>query len=225
MRQHPLLLALASFALATTAAAQAKDPDPSIPVKGGSLEAGWSMRLDNVDVTRGRKVEDAKFAKMGSGFHVTSGPRAIYWHPSHVAKAPYTASVAMTQTKQPPMGHGEAYGLFVGGRNLDTPQQEYLYFVTRGDGMYLIKHAIGNELHTLADWTAHPAIVAKDSAGKATNTLAVRVTADSVVFMANGKPVKSHARSEMHGFNFDGQVGLRVSHNLDIHISSLTVSK
>ena len=64
---------------------------------------------------------------------------------------------------------------------------------------------------------------AKDAAGKATNDLAIRVTADSVNFMANGKPVKGFSKAEMHGFATDGQTGIRVNHNLDVHVDKFQV--
>ena len=64
-----------------------------------------------------------------------------------------------------------------------------------------------------------------DESGQATNVLAIQVAADSVHFLANGQRVQSFAKSEMHGFNTDGQVGLRVNHNLDVHVASFEVKK
>jgi hypothetical protein len=141
-----------------------------------------------------------------------------------VAKGTYTVSAAFTQTKAPM--HPEAYGIFVGGANLNEPTESYLYFETRGDGKYLINHrASDSEIHKLVDWTDTDATNKADASGKATNDLAIRVTPDSVIFMANGKTVNAMAKSAMHGFTGDGQAGIRVNHNLDVHVDKFQVKR
>jgi len=75
------------------------------------------------------------------------------------------------------------------------------------------------------DWTDADATNKADAAGKATNDLAIRVTADSVNFLANGKLVKGFSKAEMHGFVTDGQTGIRVNHNLDVHVDKFQVKR
>jgi hypothetical protein len=98
-----------------------------------------------------------------------------------------------------------------------------VYFETRGDGKYLINHRAGNDVHKIIDWTDTDATNKADAAGKATNELAIRVTSDSVNFMANGKLVKGFTKAEMHNFAADGQTGIRVNHNLDVHVDKFQV--
>jgi hypothetical protein len=43
------------------------------------------------------------------------------------------------EERSAPADHREGYGLFVGGRNLQRPDQPYTYFLVRGTGDYLIK--------------------------------------------------------------------------------------
>ena len=223
MRKTILTLALVATAspLMAQAAQQAKDNDPTHKVAGGISAAGWQGRVDPKDERRGMKIEDAKFVSMGSGYHVTSGPAAIYWSPKDAAKGNFTVSASFTQTKEPM--HPEAYGLFVGGKNLTDSSQSYLYFETRGDGKYLINHRAGNEIHKIVDWTDTDATNKADANGKATNELAIRVSADSVDFLANGKLVKALSKAEMHNFVSDGQTGIRVNHNLDVHVDKFQV--
>lgn len=121
--------------------------------------------------------------------------------------------------------HPEAYGLFVGGQNLQDSTQSYVYFETRGDGKYLINHRAGNAVHKIIDWTDTDATNKEDASGKATNALAIRVTKDSVDFLANGKLVKGFSKAEMHNFAADGQAGIRVNHNLDVHVANFEVKK
>ena len=206
------LLALAAAPLA----AQDKD-DPTKKVAGGALPAGWMGRTDRAT----DKLTDAKFVAMGSGYHVTSGPAAIYWNPKTVTSGPFVASTTITQTKAPT--HPEAFGIFFMGKDLDTPGQNYAYFLVRGDGKYLVNHRAGAEIHKIIPWTEDAAVNKQDASGKSTNKLTVDASkADSVRLLVNDKQVAAIAMS--HLGKTDGLVGLRVNHNLDVHISGLTVT-
>jgi hypothetical protein len=223
MRKTILTVSLVAIAspVWAQAAQQAKENDPTHKVAGGISAAGWTGRVDPKDERRGMTIDNTKFVVMGSGYHVTSGPAAIYWNPKDAAKGSYTVSASFTQTKAPM--HPEAYGLFIGGSNLSDSTESYVYFETRGDGKYLINHRAGNDVHKIVDWTETDATNKQDAAGKSTNGLAIRVTADSVNFMANGKLVKGFSKAEMHGFAAEGQTGIRVNHNLDVHIDKFAV--
>ncbi len=58
-------------------AQQAGEADPTRRAQGGAVPAGWQIRLDDKDATR-YTTNDVKFVPMGGGFHITSGPAAIY---------------------------------------------------------------------------------------------------------------------------------------------------
>ena len=164
------LLALAAAPLA----AQGAD-DPTHKVTGGALPAGWMGRTDRET----DKLSDAKFVAMGSGYHVTSGPAAIYWNPKTATSGPFVATTTVTQTKAPM--HPEAYGIFFMGKDLGAPTQNYAYFLVRGDGKYLVNHRAGADVHKIIPWTDSPAVVKADANGKATNKLTVDASkSDSV---------------------------------------------
>ena len=212
IRRSLTVLSLLAIAAAPLAAQDANDPTKK--VAGGALPAGWMGRTDRAT----DKLTDAKFVALGSGYHVTSGPAAIYWNPKTVTSGPFVASTTMTQTKAPT--HPEAYGVFFGGKDLDTPTQSYFYFIVRGDGKYMVNHRAGAEVHRLIPWTDNPALNKADASGKATNKLTVDASkADSVRLLVNDKQVNALA------IKADGLVGLRVNHNLDVHIGDLTVTK
>jgi len=213
-----LLLAAATAAPFVSPAAAQGSKDPTTEVTAAPLPAGWSMRLDDKDATK-----SAKFVKMGTGYHVTSGGAAIYWRPADVEKDNFTVSANFHQTKKN-VGHGdhgEAYGVFVGGRDLNNPAKEtYLYFEARQDGMYLINHRAGTEVHKLVNWTASPAVHKFDDSPN-TNTLAIKVAPDSVRFVVNGTEVHAISRKEIT--DPSGVAGLRVNHNLDVHVADFSV--
>jgi hypothetical protein len=195
-----------SLLTAAPVMAQEKASAPAMP-------QGWSHRLDRENVPTA-----PKFAVMGNGFHATTGPAAIFYNAEHNLKGDYRATATFTQTKAPT--HPEAYGLFVGGKNLDKPDQEYGYLIIRGDGKYAIKHRAGAEVHTITDWTEFPKLNKQDAEGKATNTLAVDVSGGFVKMLINGEEVK---RWEKGYWQAEGQLGLRINHNLDVHVSDFKV--
>lgn len=211
-----LILMLAALGVAAPLSAQTKESDPDRKVAGGgALPTGWQARLDRASAG----LENVKFVTMGDGYHATLGPAAVFYHPSHTGTGEYTARATYTQTK--PARHPEAYGVFVGGRSLDAATQEYLYFVIRQTGEFLVKHRAGAETHTLIDWTEHAAIRKPDASGKATNALAIDVGARELRFLVNGTEVAKLERAA--SMNTDGIVGLRVNHNLDVHIGGFGV--
>jgi hypothetical protein len=199
------MLALAALAAATSLSAQAQSTLPS----------GWQVRADRANA----QMQNVKFVTVRGGYHVTLGPSVILYNPKQRAEGAYRARATFTQTKAPQ--HLEAYGLLVGGQNLDAENQDYLYFLVRGDGKFLVKHRAGAETHTLFNWTEHAAVKRADAAGKATNTLAVEATQAGARFLVNGTEVAKLPRVEQ--LNTEGVVGLRVNHNLDVRVSGFAV--
>jgi hypothetical protein len=172
---------------------------------------GWQARVD-----RDRPVENVAFTTMGDGFHVTTGPAAVLYNPSWTASGDYEVSARFTQTKAP--RHPEAYGIVIGGEELQGEEQAYSYFLVRGTGEYFIARRQGAERSIVAPWTAHEAIVAQDESGRQTNVLGARVAGDQVIFTVNGTEVARRPRTEVQA---DGVFGLRVNHNLDVHIDQV----
>ena len=118
-----------------------------------------ARRMD--DEARSRlRVDDGEVRHDGRGYHVTSGGAAIYYTTKDAqANDKFTTMANFRQTKKNTGhgDHGEAFGLFAGGQNLDDPaKQTYYYFLVRQDGQFLINHRAGKEVHKIVDWTAEP---------------------------------------------------------------------
>ena len=211
------LILLIAAAAPLAAQKKAKKHDPDRKVVGAPLPAGWMGRTDRPD----QKLSDARFVTMGTGFHVTSGPPAIYWSDKYKAKGPFSASATFNQTKNP--SHPEAYGLLFEGDKLNGAGQSYFYFLVRGDGKVLVNHRAGSDVHKILEWTEKSAVHKADAKGVATNTMSVDATRpDSIRLLVNG--VQVHALQGAHVGNTDGFVGLRVNHNLDVHVSDFSVT-
>jgi hypothetical protein len=114
------------------------------------------------------------------------------------------------------VGYREAFGLFVGGRDLDTPDQEYTYLLVRTSGDYLVKRRVGEVTETLVDWTPHDAVERVEEAGdEPVNTLGVAVAGDETRFLVNGVVVQSVPSPRARPY---GIAGVRVNHRLDVRI-------
>lgn len=210
---------LTTLLLAAAAPAAAQGHDHTQSATGGhahAMPAGWTARLDRANAN----AADLMFMQMGTGFHAVTGPAAILYNPATTATGSYTATGTFRQNQA--SAHPEGYGLFIGGRNLTADNQDYLYFIVRQDGKYMIKHRAGAETHTLADWTANPAVRAIDAQGQATNALSVTSTPTHVRFAVNGTQVAEFPRAPM--LNTDGAVGLRMNHNLDVAVTDFAVT-
>ncbi|MBX2822069.1 MAG: hypothetical protein KTR29_20415 [Rhodothermaceae bacterium] len=200
-------------------------PDPNVPSgENNAVPEDWVVRLDrpSEEVTIGADAESADifFVNMTPGWHITSGPSAIYYHPASTASGTYTAKAGIHLFD--PGERTEAFGLFVGGANLDADDQVYDYFLIRNSGEYLIKRRTGNDTELIQDWTSHEAIVryTAESEASVLNELTVNVRENEVGFGINGEEVAAVPVSEIRT---DGMVGLRVNHALNLHVSNLEV--
>ncbi len=223
------ILFMATVLLTVSAAslsAQGADPDKLVS-DGGVKVDGWAGRVDHRAATQGRTIKDAKFLPMGGGIHVTAGPAAIYWNAANSRSGNYTVQATFNQTKA--STHPEGYGLLLAGRDLTAPNQSYAYFLVRQDGKFFVGHrANDTTVHKVVDWTANPAVKAIDANGKASNALSIVVDKDKLSFRVNGTEVQSLPRSVIDSgpehSGTSGVAGIRVNHNLDVHIDGFSVS-
>jgi len=215
MRPRHLILPVLALGVSVQLSAQA-DPDRAV-AGGGGVPTGYHARTD-----RNAPMTNVKVAAMGTGMHFTLGPAVIVWRDADAASGDYHVVASFSQTKAPT--HPEAYGLFIGGHDLAAAGQGYTYFLVRGDGKFLIKRRIGDSTAVVSPggWTANDAVIKADSAGKATNELSILVSGGNVKFMVNGKEVYTAKASDVDAV---GIAGLRVNHNLDVHVGPLGVHK
>lgn len=180
---------------------------------GGVFPAGWSGRPD-----MGSKLADIKLETMPPGWHLTTAASGIVYRSADQVRGNYTVSAKLHLFPEG-AGHREAFGIFIGGSGLDGAAQRYTYFIIRGDGTWKVKRRNGGAATDVTTgWTRHPAIVPGKADGSVANVLAIVVGADKVSFQVNGQEVHAAARS---GVDTEGIVGLRINHNLSVHVESL----
>ena len=208
------LTVLGTVPLAAQSGQPDKDPNQSVP-DAAPLPSGWSARTD-----AGGDPGDIKFVTMEPGYHITLGPAVILYRKEDRASGPFHTLAKFHQMKK--LKHAEGYGLFTGGQSLDGQNQSYTYFLVRGDGKFTIKRRSGEKTTEIVGWKAHSAIAKADAEGKATNLLEIDAKIDPkrVSFKVNGKEVHAMPAGQVA---ISGVVGLRVNHNLDLHVEEFAV--
>ena len=221
--------ALPAAVIASMAAAPATAQEDT-PEKGDTLEMqdaledapelqhpeGWEVRFDDA----GADMDDLHLVAMPPGLHVTTGPSLIAYHPDSVAAGDFR--VESETHLFDPEGRREAFGIFVGGGDLQGPDQRYTYFMVREGGEFLVKTRSGTSTAVVHDWTRHPAIVSftakPEDAGTARNVIVLEADGDELRFFVNGEQVWSGPRGTLAT---DGVFGLRVNHGLDLHVTTI----
>jgi hypothetical protein len=220
------VLALTTL-LAVPVAAQGNPADPDKKAAGtGTVPAGWSFRLDKATDS----IKHVKFVTMEPGFHFTTGPSGIFWRAADAVPGSFHTVATFSQTQKP--AHPEAFGLFVAGKDLNGAGASYVYLLVRGDGMYTIRKggAVGAPSTNLTTggnrngWLASDAVVKEDAAGKSKNVLEVEGNAATkkLIFKVNGKAV---GEVDAPDGSVAGLVGIRMNHNLDVHVQGFEVHK
>lgn len=179
---------------------------------GSGLPSGYLGRTDNPQ----RSIGDAKYRNSGNRWEITTGPAHIMYSPSDTMKREFV--VATTFDQMEAREHSDAFGIFVGGADLDQPSQRYTYFMVRGNGEYVAKVREGSETRDIVPWTPHQAVAKQDAEGRARYRLAIQVRGDSVRFLSNGTPV---AAVRVGTVPTDGIAGLRVDQNVHVMVDRL----
>ena len=219
-----VLLAAPDVALAQDAARSVTD--------GGVFVTGWTGKIDAREATAGQVLANAKFASEGSGFRVTTGPAVTYWNPANRAAGDYTVKATFTEPKYMALNtHPHPYGIVIGGNDLGTDQQSYLYCAAYGNGNFIVR-GFGpapfqlNGARGEANAAVHKAAAKGESV---TQEIAVSVRGDRVECAINGTVVGSYPKADVVGAgklkSTDGVYGLRFAHNTEAVVSGFGVSR
>ena len=214
MTRPAFLLPLFALAVASSL------PTHSLAAQDFERPEDWQVRFDEPGASE-EQLE--MFVSMPPGWHVTSGPAAIYWDPEMEASGEYRIEMEVFLFEPQGMMR-EAFGFFAGGLDLDGDDIEYTYFLIRDGGEFIVKRREGADAPTVLPWTGHEAILGwadRGDGATAKNILAAEADADEVRFFVNDAQVAALPRSEVA---MDGMYGFRVNHMLNLHISRLEVT-
>jgi hypothetical protein len=214
------------------------DPDRVVP-NGGITVSGWKGKIDASSIKQGRTINDSKFAPKGKDIEIAAGPAAVYWNPSNTASGDYTVKATFTEPAyMSANSHPHPYGIFIGGSKMDTDQMTLLYCVPYGNGNVLVRGfnptATGRGgnvtgVFTVQPPTANAAVKKAEKGASVTQEVAWMVKGSRAECSINGAVVASYDKNDLIGpgklDSLDGVYGIRVSHNLDVVVSGLAVTK
>ncbi|MEX2478243.1 MAG: hypothetical protein WD357_07385 [Gracilimonas sp.] len=223
------VLSLVLFGVLCSSLALAQNrPDPNMP-QGMNLEVpeGWEVRLDrempDVKISSDPDSADIYFVNMTPGWHITTGPAGIFYHPANTASENFTIKSEL-HLFDPGDRNREAYGLFLGGSDLQGEDQRYVYFLIRNTGEFLIKERMGTETQLIQEWTPSSAIIKYEPGvtenSSVMNTLSVNVSGSDISFHINEEEVASMNSTDLET---NGVFGFRVNHSINLHISDLSL--
>ena len=224
-----LLPVAALVSLACTSKAQ---NESAREVAGGGISVqGWSGQIDPGEAKRGQALKNAKLANDGSALHVTTGPAVAYWNPSNKASGDYTVKARFTEPKYMNVNdHPHPYGIFIGGNDMGTANQSYLYCAAYGNGNFIVR-GFGPQPFQLNGHGESNAAVHKAAAtgSPVAQDIALSVKGDKVQCSINGTVVGTYNKSDVVGAgklkSADGIYGIRFAHNTEGLVNGLTVTK
>jgi hypothetical protein len=226
----PALFLAASFAVM----AHAQNPmETNRSVAGGGITVpGWKGTVDGNAEKQGQTVDNAKLAPEGQSLHVTTGPAIAYWNPANVAKGDYTVSATFSEPKYMNLNsHPHPYGIVIGGNDMGTAQQSYVYCAAYGSGNFIVR-GFGPDSFQMNGGHGESNAAVHKAAGPGepvTQEIAMSVKGNTVSCSINGTVVASYDKAALVTAgklkSTDGVYGIRFAHNTDAIVSGLKVTK
>ena len=217
---------------ATTPAAAAPMESARAVAGGGISVSGWTGRIDANEAKQGQVLNNAKLVSDGGALHVTTGPAVAYWNPSNTASGDYTVSATFREPAYMALNdHPHPYGIFIGGNDMGTDAQSYLYCAANGNGSFIVR-GFGPEAFQVNGRRGEVNAAVNKAAAKGeavTNKIAVSVRGDKVQCAINDVVVATYNKADLVAAgklkSTDGIYGIRFAHNTEGLVSGLTVTR
>jgi hypothetical protein len=223
----PSSLAVAVLLACPFVSAQAPTETSRAIAGGGISVPGWTAKADN-----NANVNDAKLTKEGNALHVVTGPAITYWNPAQKASGDYTVSATFTEPKYMNLNsHPHPYGIMIGGNDLGTATESYLYCAAYGNGTFIVR-GMGPAPFQMNGRGGGPNDAIHKAAGPGepvTQQIALSVKGDKVSCSINGTVVGTYPKADLVTAgklkSTDGVYGIRFAHNTDATVTDLKITK
>jgi hypothetical protein len=223
-----------AVALCTPTTSAAQTPaDGAVAVKDGGIFAkGWMGKIDAQEEKAGQKLENARLAEKGGVLEVRTGPATTYWNPANKAAGNYTVKATFTESNYMGLNdHPHPYGIVIGGNDLGTPDQSFIYCSAYGSGTFIVR-GMGPAPFAVSARKPEPNAAINKAAGKGSSVkqdIAMTVTADKIECSVNGTVVGSYPKADVVAAgklkSTDGVYGIRFAHNTEATVTGLTMTK
>lgn len=209
---------MVATASSPTAALAQRLENPAISAPGpddGKRPTGFIVRSDVPSVGG----DSVRLVHRGKGYYLESGPSSIVFNPNMVARGSFVLASTMFSG---PTGATipDGFGVFIGGKNMNTPAAEYTEFLVRNDGRYAVIQHIGPRRILLRDWTVLAGIAQHSGRRDQTvrNTFRVVVDGTTVQLVVNRTLATSFLRTVVKP---DGVFGMRIGQRQLVQLETL----
>lgn len=227
-----------AFALCTSTFAGAQAPAPAQPdgavaVKDGGIFAkGWMGKIDAQEEKAGQVLNNARLAEKGGTLEVRTGPAVTYWNPANKAAGNYTVKATFTESNYMGLNnHPHPYGIVIGGNDLGTENQSYIYCSAYGNGTFIVR-GMGPAPFAVSQRKPEPNDAINKAAGKGsavTQEIAMTVSGDDISCSINGKVVGTYKKADVVTAgklkSTDGVYGIRFAHNTEATVTGFSMTK
>jgi hypothetical protein len=197
---------------------------PALLTEQLTTPTDWKWRQDSpAPLAAGLKMEPGSwaFVQMPPGWHVTTGP-GVLLYPATNGDIGGNFSLE-AEVYLFPGESADEYGVFLGGQDVETSASpDYSAFVLRRDGQAAVLRRRAGHTTPLAAWQRHEAIVPGKPGDQVKNVLKIDVDPLNATLWVNGGNVLAVPRADLRA---DGRVGFRVGKDMNLHITSLNVTR
>lgn len=234
-RTYGSAVALAAIVLLPSISMAQADQESSRKVAGGGISvAGWAGKIDAKEEKAGQVLDNSKLAtdeKDKKVLKVTTGPAVTYWNPANKATGNYTVKATFYEKEYMGLNdHPHPYGIVIGGNDMGTADQSYLYCAAYGNGNFIVRGMGPAPFMVNGRGEANEAVHKAAAKGApVTQEIAVSVKGDKVECAINGTVVGSYDKASLVTAgklkSTDGVYGIRFAHNTEATVTGLTVTK
>src|ERR1051325_7954643 len=222
--------AVAITAIALVPQISTAQNEASRAVAGGGISIpGWTGKIDKNEAAGGATLNGAKLSKEGNDMRVTTGPAVAYWNASNKASGEYTVKATFKELQYMNLNdHPHPYGVFIGGSDMGTDNQSYLYCAAYGNGNFIVRgFGPASFMMNGGRGEMNAAVNKAEAPGKPVmQEIAMSVKGDEVSCAINGKTVATYKKADVVGAgklkSTDGVYGIRSSHNTEVFVTGLS---
>ncbi len=173
---------------------------------------GWRSRL-----LLGGFDRSGQLVSEGPGLRVRTTEAGLWWDTTMVG---LKAFAMVMEGDLQPNSVENGFGVFVGGRDLESEKAAYLSFQIRGDGTYLLELRDGLRVHALAPWKPHRAI--EKALGEIPTHYAIRfeVRPLRIDMIVNNIKVHTIDRATVRA---DGFAGMRFDAGIEMNLTKFAI--
>jgi hypothetical protein len=229
-----MAIALAVCSSSFIGAQAPAQPDGSVAVKDGGIFAkGWQGKIDAQEEKAGQTLNNARLAEKGGVLTVRTGPATTYWNPANRAAGNYTVKATFTESNYMGLNdHPHPYGIVIGGNDLGTETQSFLYCAAYGNGTFIVRGMGPAPFTAQASRKPEPNAAINKASGKGssvTQEIAMSVNGDNVTCSVNGTVVGTYKKADLVAAgklkSTDGVYGIRFAHNTEATVTGLSMTK